>query len=913
MLALALCLGASNLPLRAQTAHVESFETPEPTWQFRGSDASYRIERSHRVAQQPHSGDWCEQWSIAAGHGTFFHLSQEVPPARIVDELRAGLWLRSDRAGLELLARVILPGALDPRTGEPLKALVRGTQYDNVGRWQRLAIEDIPRQVEREVRRLRLEVGPQVDARGAYVDRLLLNIYGGAGETNVWIDDLEVAPLIAAESLLAQPLPAGPRGEVVPASALQAARGPRVQLSGATLMVNDRPVLARIIRHQGEPLEWLQQIGFNVVWLASVPPRDLLAEAERLGVGLICPPPLAPDVKLDPDRPTEIPREFDPVLLWDLGSGLAGADLDRTKHWSQQIRLADGRMARPLICAPDADLRSYSRYASVLLLGRAPLGTTLELIDYGAWLRERPRLARPGTPVWTSVQTQPALPLIAQWRGIVPRRPLSATIAEEQVRLLTYTALACGMRGICFESHSRLDASDPATQLRAASLELLNLELDLLEPWVTSGEFLATVTSPTEPDVSGAVLQTERSRLLIAMWSGRGGQFVAGQASANNIPLVVPSASEASDVYLVSPAGLRPLKHDRVAGGIRVVVDEFGLTTAVLLCQDDLALAELTRRLASVQNRAAELQRQAAGQKIMQVGELDRQLQTRGKSIPQANDWLSDARQHLGLADARLGAGNPSEAYVEAQRAMRPLRMLERKYWEAAVAPLAAPVVHPLAVSVGSLDEYYRSSDLISQLQAGTNQLAGGDFENFERTLGAGWRHFRHPHEGLLSTADLSPIHPRRGRYALRMSVKATDEQRPEAIVETAPIWVTSATVPVQAGQYVRIRGWVNVPLPVIGSVDGLMIFDSLGGQPLALRYGQTDDWQQFSLVRVAPQSGPFWVTFALTGLGEAAIDDISIEPLEVGTPATTPTRLPSARTRVPGLLGRMGNAILPN
>jgi hypothetical protein len=893
---------------------VEGFEGPEPTWQFRGSDASYRIERNQRVAQQAHGGDWCEQWSLAAGHGTFAHLSHEVPPARVVNELRAGLWLRSDRAGLEFLARVVLPATVDPQTGEPLKALVRGGQYDQVGRWQRLQIDDIPRQVEREVRRLRLDIGPQVDARGVYVDRVMLNIYGGAGETNVWIDDLEVAPLISVESLVVNTAGTGLPGEVVSTSALQtAARGPRVKLSGATLLVNDRPVLARIIRHQGEPLEWLQQVGFNVVWLASVPPRDLLAEAERLGVGLICPPPLAADVKLDPDRPTEIPREFDPVLLWDMGAGLAGADLDRVKNWSQQVRLADGRMMRPLICAPDSDLRSYSRYVNVLLLGRSPLGTTLELVDYGAWLRERPRLARPGTPVWTTVQTQPTAPLAAQWRGIVPRRALDASIAEEQVRLLTYTALACGMRGICFESQSRLDASDPATQLRAATLELLNLELDLLEPWVTSGEFLTTVTSSSDPDISGAVLQTDRSRLLIAMWSGRGGQFVAGQAAANNIPLVVPSASEASDVYLVSPAGLRPLQHDRVAGGVRVVVDEFGLTTAVLLCQDDLALAELTRRLASVQSRAAELQRQAAGQKFMQVGELDRQLQARGKTVRAANDWLADAREHLGLADQRLGSGSVSEAYLEAQRAMRPLRMLERKHWEAAVAELAGPVVHPLAVSASGLAEYYRSSELISQLQTGTNLLPGGDFENFDRTLGAGWKHFRHPHEGLASTADLSPIDPRRGRYALRMSVKATDEKLPQAIVETAPIWVTSARVQVQAGQYVRISGWVNVPIPVIGSVDGLMIFDSLGGQPLALRYGQTGDWQPFSLVRVAPQSGPLWVTFAMTGLGEASIDDIRIEPLEVGTPGNTPTRLPAARGKGEGLLGRVGNAILPN
>ena len=36
-------------------------------------------------------------------------------------------------------------------------------------------------------------MGPSVDGREAYVERVVLNVYGGPGVTNVWIDDLEVA------------------------------------------------------------------------------------------------------------------------------------------------------------------------------------------------------------------------------------------------------------------------------------------------------------------------------------------------------------------------------------------------------------------------------------------------------------------------------------------------------------------------------------------------------------------------------------------------------------------------------------------------------------------------------------------------------------------------------------------------
>ena len=43
-----------------------------------------------------------------------------------------------------------------------------------------------------QVRILRSQLGNDIDRREAFVSRVLLNIYGGPGMTNVWTDDLEV-------------------------------------------------------------------------------------------------------------------------------------------------------------------------------------------------------------------------------------------------------------------------------------------------------------------------------------------------------------------------------------------------------------------------------------------------------------------------------------------------------------------------------------------------------------------------------------------------------------------------------------------------------------------------------------------------------------------------------------------------
>ena len=78
-------------------------------------------------------------------------------------------------------------------------------------------------------------------------------------------------------------------------------------------------------------------MGFNTVWLQRVPAPELLEEADRLGLWLICPAPRA----LTPIA--EIGPAFDSVLAWDLGSDLTDADLEPSRQWAEQVRAADHR------------------------------------------------------------------------------------------------------------------------------------------------------------------------------------------------------------------------------------------------------------------------------------------------------------------------------------------------------------------------------------------------------------------------------------------------------------------------------------------------------------------------------------------------------------------------------------------
>jgi hypothetical protein len=127
---------------------------------------------------------------------------------------------------------------------------------------------------------------------------------------------------------------------------------------------------------------------------------------------------------------------------------------------------------------------------------------------------------------------------------------------------------------------------------------------------------------------------------------------------------------------------------------------------------------------------------------------------------------------------------------------------------------------------------------------------------------------------------ESSSTNPHGGKASLHLQVKPSNPEESPSLIETAPVWVITPPIRVAAGELIAVRGFVRVPPAITGSIDGLMILDSIGGESMAERIGKTDGWREFVMYRVAPSDGPFTVTFALSGLGDAWIDDVSIAPV---------------------------------
>ncbi len=129
--------------------------------------------------------------------------------------------------------------------------------------------------------------------------------------------------------------------------------------------------------------------------------------------------------------------------------------------------------------------------------------------NYGAWVRRQPLLALPGTPIWTTVQTQAGEGLRRQFAALAPVQTPPTVVGSEQIQLLVYTAISSGSRGLLFLSDSSLEAQDGETKQRAITLQLLNLELEVIEPWAAGGAMVAAAEC-AQPLISGAILRDNR-------------------------------------------------------------------------------------------------------------------------------------------------------------------------------------------------------------------------------------------------------------------------------------------------------------------------------------------------------------------------------------------------------------------
>lgn len=999
----------------------EGFESERPTWRQEDAEgwAAIRLQAHDRTSRARHGGQRSEHFALASDgpDGSVFY-SYPLPRIPLVADLEVSLYARASQPAVQLLAQVILPGDTDPATGRPSFVRVAGGSIDVPDRWQRLAMADLRTAVERQVRLLRFQTRRPIPTEGAYLDRIIVNIHTGGGETEVFLDDLRVSPvpataILAATPELRTPLTPAPATAAASSNAPAPAASAKIQVEAGRLSRDGRDWFPVLLQAPGADLAQAMPFGFDVVAVPVDSDPEKLDAVVRQG-GLLMPDlgAVSPDDREPPDPPTALEamgRFPHPgsVAFWSLGSELGSPTMaeerteaaERARALLEELRGQEAEGSTLTTATLTGDFPRYAMPGQNLdLLGVETMawGTSREPSDVLEYLQQRRRLTalwNINVPFWAWVDASvPRTVRSAVWGGEVPPAWGGQRVQPEQVRLATYLALMAGYRGIAYRSDAELTRDAGRTLLY--EMGLLNAEIDLVEPLLARGadpiQFLSTYPPdptnlhlaggsstlsglgkantnipkeyPPHPSIRAASLSTRdgRTRLVLIADVAPGAQWQPGQLAFNDLKVVVPGAPASAQAFEVRLGGGRWLERDRVPGGVRFTLPEFGVATMVVLTTDLSQGEQIARQIERIRPRAVDLAIRQAQQQLQVAADINARLHNIGIDSRDSKDLLRQANEYLKTAEEDFTRLEYEAAWDNARRATRPARLLMRAHFDQAsyrlheataswrdreaglpprpkiqegkpiprdpyaaarrkLPPLQVqPIASPPLTAWQTLPQHYIWCDWVETGIFSRNLLESGNLDQMkpEDLSQNGWANASYTDPRTRTALRLidAKLPGDQGRgQVLKLTVHPAAEggidrvgsflDHPAAAVRTPP-------VAVKARQFLRISVLVKLPRGIPAGAGGLIVRDSLGGEALQYRFvAPLPDWSQVVLYRRVPADGMMTVTLGLAGFGEAFFDDVRIERLEQegGTPVEPAGgdlagRLPAPSPRSPRL-----------
>ena len=796
---------------------------------------------------------------IPAGESA--QLAYRIPVAPVIPELRLAAWFICDQPGARLGARVELPRTRDERTGQPVRLLVRGEAIAAAHEWQHLELQDLPSAVQRQVRTLRPNGTQALDVRGAVVTDLVLLAPGSREPVTVTVDQVGVHGVL------------GPAAEEADAIGVQptAYTEPGLPGEGDRTDVRQpetpRSVIQRVLEWRGEALPDVQRLGFTAILLDRMPSAEELESAARANLRVVCPPPGGARL------PAEIEAQRDLIAAWDLGRLAEPVDVGVAFREQNRLRRLDPDPRRPVLLRPGPYVREASRVADGVLAEPQPFAAGLTPGGLARQLGQMVQGGRAGTAFWVALDTQlgrSESSQLALFSGgaAEPREPASYRGLLRAVA----AAAACRPQGLVFRSEDALDRRDAGTRQRLLTLQLLNRRLGLLEPWLASGSPAGAARS-SRADLTGLVLHAERSFLIVPIaWESP--LLGSSPGSSQPVAFVLPGASESADAYLLRQTGAVRLRTQRVAGGMRISAESLPHDGLILVTEDSGAFAQVEQYL---QRGAAEVADAWCELSELRLADAQRSwayLPAEMAQDPLAMEPLARAEALLREARGLRSQGRIDRACDAIAAAEDLLDRLCERLAEQLAGAASLPGEYPAVADWSTLGDLALTAAASQREDVPWQSLSGGEFESLERLLEAGWRRGQRNPPAATSQVRLSSEGSAEGEFCLELS-SVLEPDRPPSVAAGPSVWVQSPPVAVPAGHLLEIRGLARNAAPELGGEAPLKIFDSLGGETLAVAAGGSPQWEPFRLRRAALRGTAVELTIAMRGLGAAQVDAV--------------------------------------
>ncbi len=897
-----------------------SFDQPQTVWNVETAEPNLKTIEHKYSPQEGYGKRGCEYISLQIpANAKSVMMGMKVGTGRLTDDVLPTIYIKSNKTGLQFMLRVILPMTQeDSRPGAPpsapLSILLAGGTYSLNGSWQQLRIDRPLDLLKKQALDISRQMGRNIDVTNAYYDMAYLDINGGEGELNLWIDDLEitgyipVAPGDFVKGSLGNlnndkkdvPSPVAPQSvnNNNPAddfSSLDAdsnAQNPpagdhqtlSVHVNGDSIFVNDSMFFIRAIHYRGEPLDFIRQLGFNTIWMDEVPTEGQMIQAQEQGLWIICPPPLTKqqwDVFTEDSfknySPTFWGDKYYRVIAWNLGNLTKNSvSVEQTNQLCRRIRECDRDVARPIFAQAEENFRDYSRQVESLIIERNPIYSSMDMEKYLRWHRDIPCLIQPGMPRLCVIQTQPDAKLAQSWKAMFPNEKFPEAIPYEQLQMMAFASAGSGVRGLFFDSQTPLNSNDPDSQYRSRSLELINSRLSIVD------SFFAAGAQPTPVETSDSHLWftmltiPNKGRLALPLYIPDFAQYSLCGRSSRSATAYIPGIPTTYQAYRLTPNGLEPLNVNRQAGRMNIDLDSQADWSMILLAQNPSVISSLYNRLRANGKRTSVLFRDLTANRLENFRMWYNPNKASKEEIALFNSAVS-AIEHSNMAISQ-NLWSDSDAFnCDAANA---LRILEYSYWSGVVGTRREPNFHPAAVSFRTMRLFHFWQQNMQNYKQGDNLLPAGDFESLDEFLNSNWALYLDddPNSQITAKGDINPMAAFSGKSGLCLTAQTPPGlQNVIALLDKSPVTILSPTVQVDPFETVKITCLVSLPQPLRCTVDGLKIYDVQSGDVLARRVIKTLGWQPIVMYRTADSEGKIQLCFEMTGIGKAYIDNVKI------------------------------------
>ena len=872
-----------------------SFEGADPSWITSNENVDCKVEpgswQQQRIVDSTSNLTY-EQIAFTAGAGRNLIVTHSVTPSFVIPELKASVRLNAQRRGVQLRARIVLPHNQLP-SGQTMTVVLQGPFSKRQGKFETLSFEgemSLDKLLEAQLWLLRSKYHQEVTLRDAYIDQLLLNVYTGPGKSQTRIDHMKLDGVVEASEVAKQHFIADDSVRNI-TSTIDGVPGVRqvsatsgkslVVRDGTVILVNQKPFFPKIIEHNGESFEYLKAIGFNTIELKSNATATELAEAKKLGMWLIVPPPAS--VGVEP-----IGFEYDSVLAWSVGRELGARHESRIRQRIREIRETDSRQGRPIFGHSVSHWSRIAQQVDIHSIGLQPIGSSYLLSQYSDWLAARSQAIGSSKPICADIQTEMSEAVLSQTAAIFGQAP-PTPIEFQQLKSLATEAVVSGARCVRFRSRTRLDTDNPESRLRSLTVEYVNRWLDQIEPWVSGGVVLGKLPTASRDGQALEVtaLATDRARLLLVQRPTHHEQFWAGDCPALPITIVDSDTIHTSRVYHVTDSELAPLSTQRTPEGTAITIERAPFMMTLVMTQDGALINQLNSSFASSGKQSMFDMHMSITQQWLAIEQLlSGQMDRLGKGTVGGSGAINEAVTAIQSAKQLSQQNSYSQAAPFLDRADERLAFFRRELQATALGTFQSKTSSPLTMHSALVPLHWVLAGQTPKSESGINHLAAGDFEDLGLMKRSGWSNSRIEDQRLRTHVELAQDAAKDGRTGLKLTTSGAME-----MVESVPLWVGSPPIRVKTRQLVRIHGWVNVPRVIAGSEAGFRIVDSIGGQSLAETIPVTQGWQEFTLYRNAVSDSQLRVTFELTGIGQAMVDEVTVQVIDLPSPARSAKR----------------------